>query len=251
MGPRTSSLTARYLLAVPAPLNKWYDDPAMAAAFEECAIDGAYNAHYDRPAVLELVGDVAGKRVLDACCGPGLYAAELRDRGGEVSGFDVSLAMLDLARRRLGPGVPLHRAVLGEHLPFDDDHFDVAVCALAIHYADDRRAAFSELFRVLRGGGSLVLSTQHPTVDWLRKGGSYFDVLVEVDTFRLDGRGEWEVRFWREPLSSLTDAATSVGFFIERIVEPLPSATIRERWPDRYEKLAHRPDFLLMRLRKP
>lgn len=237
--------------AVPGPLNEWYDDPAMAVAFEEHAMDGAFNAHYDRPAMLELIGDVTDKRVLDACCGPGLYAAELLARGAEVCGFDASSPMLELARRRLGSGIELHRASLGERLPFDGDHFDVVVCALAIHYAADRRAAFAEFYRVLRSGGALVFSTQHPTLDWLRKGGSYFDTKVETDTFRLGGRGEWELRYWREPLSSLTDAATSAGFVIERIVEPIPSATIRERWPARYEKLMQRPDFLMMRLRKP
>jgi len=38
---------------------------------------GFCNAYYDRPACLALLGDVTGKRVLDAACGPGLYAAEL------------------------------------------------------------------------------------------------------------------------------------------------------------------------------
>ena len=222
----------------------------MAAAFEDHATDGVYNAHYDRPAVLELVGDVAGKRVLDACFGPGFHAAEMIARGASVAGFDMSSAMLELARRRLGPGVSLRRAALGERLPFDDCSFDLVVCALAIHYAPDRRAAFAEFHRVLRIGGAVVLSTQHPTADWLRHGGSYFDVKLELETFRLDGRGEWEMRFWREPLSALGDAATSAGFLIERIVEPRPSATIRERWPGTYERLARQPDFLLLRLVK-
>jgi hypothetical protein len=43
---------------------------------------GFCNACYDRPACLALLGDVTGKRVLDAACGPGLYAAELIGRGG-------------------------------------------------------------------------------------------------------------------------------------------------------------------------
>lgn len=48
----------------------------------EYARDGAYNAWYDRPAVLALAGDVRGLRVLDAACGPGLYAEQLLARGG-------------------------------------------------------------------------------------------------------------------------------------------------------------------------
>jgi len=50
---------------------------SMASSYADHAADGPYNAHYDRPSMLELCGDVAGKRVLDAACGPGFYAAAL------------------------------------------------------------------------------------------------------------------------------------------------------------------------------
>jgi ubiquinone/menaquinone biosynthesis C-methylase UbiE len=49
----------------------------FADEFLDHASDGFYNAHYDRPACLGLLGDVAGRTVLDAACGPGLYAEEL------------------------------------------------------------------------------------------------------------------------------------------------------------------------------
>lgn len=55
--------------------NPPYD--AFADEFLELARDGFFNAYYDRPACLALLGDVVGKRVLDAACGPGL-------RGGDV-----------------------------------------------------------------------------------------------------------------------------------------------------------------------
>ena len=58
----------------------------FAEEFLDHAQGGFYNAHYDRPACLALLGDVAGKRVLDAACGPGLYAAELIGRGAQVVG---------------------------------------------------------------------------------------------------------------------------------------------------------------------
>jgi 2-polyprenyl-3-methyl-5-hydroxy-6-metoxy-1,4-benzoquinol methylase len=76
----------------------------FAEAFESHAACGAYNAHYDRPAVLDLIGEVDGLRVLDAGCGPGFYASELVARGAEVTAFDSSPTMVSLAQARLGTG---------------------------------------------------------------------------------------------------------------------------------------------------
>src|SRR4051794_2674109 len=63
------------------------------------------NAYYTRPAILDLAGDVAGRRILDAGCGAGPLAASLRDRGAVVTGFDLSATMVELARQRLGDDV--------------------------------------------------------------------------------------------------------------------------------------------------
>ncbi|HEX6930822.1 MAG TPA: class I SAM-dependent methyltransferase [Streptosporangiaceae bacterium] len=228
-----------------------YDD--MGLAFQKHAEDSAYNGHYDRPAVLAALGPVTGLHVLDAACGPGLYTKELLDRGATVTAFDASQTMVDLAKANAdaaGRAVRIDRAVLGDPLPYPDSAFDAIVCALAIHYADDRAAAFAEFFRVLRPGAALVVSTQHPFMDWLRKGGSYFDVTLETDIWSPRDQ-PLPVRFWREPLSSLCAAATSAGFLIEQLIEPLPAESMRERWPADYEKLTTEPGFLILRLLKP
>ena len=66
------------------------DYDLMAHDFEAHASDSPYNAHYDRPALLDLAGDVRGQRVLDAGCGPGFYAEELVSRGAHVIAVDAS-----------------------------------------------------------------------------------------------------------------------------------------------------------------
>jgi ubiquinone/menaquinone biosynthesis C-methylase UbiE len=229
----------------------WDPYDRMGLSFSEHAADSAYNAHYDRPAMLAALGPVVGRRVLDAACGPGIYLCELLERGAEVTAFDASPAMVRLASQRAAGRARVDQAVLGEPLPYPDGAFDLIACALAIHYASDRAAAFAEFHRVLRPGGAAVVSTQHPVMDWLRKGGSYFQATLETDMWRTPS-GDQPVRFWRESLSGLCAAATGAGFLIEKLIEPLPAETMRERHPRDYEKLSKEPGFLILRLlRRP
>ncbi len=161
-----------------------------------------YNALYDRPATLRLVGNVDNLRVLDAACGPGLYLEELLARGAEVIGCDASPRMIELARKRVGDLVELRVHSLDE--PFDwvqDETIDVALCALAYHYVNDRAGFLREINRVLQPEGSLVISTHHPTAGWCRLGGSYFDVSTVTETWS-EG---WEITAWRMPLTQLTE----------------------------------------------
>ncbi|NHC46987.1 class I SAM-dependent methyltransferase [Motilibacter sp. K478] len=222
----------------------------MGDGYLRHAEDGPFNAEYDRPAVLSALAPVAGKRVLDAGCGPGLYVSALLAAGAEVVGFDASPAMVDLARTRAGTRARIDRAELGAALPYADQSFDLAVCALAIHYVENRVAAFAELHRVLRPQGALVVSTQHPTADWLRKGGSYFDRVLESDTWALpDGRRQ-QVRYWRAPLTDLCKAATDSGFVIDLLLEPRPTDRMRVSAPEDYARLQSQPGFLVLRLRR-
>jgi ubiquinone/menaquinone biosynthesis C-methylase UbiE len=231
--------------SAPAARAQQYD--TVAARYADHASDGAFNAHYDRPAVLDLCGEVRGLRVLDAACGPGLYTEEFVDRGAEVVGFDASTRMVELARRRVAGRAEVFEHTLDEPLPLADASFDLVVCALAIHYANDRAATLREFRRVVRPGGAVIVSTQHPMSDWLRKGGSYFDVVLETERWESMGP-DWEVSFWREPLSSLSDAAFRAGLLVERIVEPLPAASMRDRWPEYHDELSRVPAFLMLRL---
>ncbi len=219
-----------------------------AADYAEVAAHSPHNALYDRPAVLDLLGDVAGLRLLDAGCGPGLYAEELIRRGARVVGFDESPDMVRLARNRLGETADLRVHDLAEPLGWADDaSFDLAVMALVIHHVDDRVGALREICRVLRPLGRLVVSTHHPVGDWRRRGGSYFDSDVIEETWH---RG-WQVRYWRQPLTQTCSEFAEAGFWIERLVEPLPVAEMADAYPEDDERLRHEPGFIAFRLVKP
>ena len=224
-----------------------YDE--LGEGFVARAFNAAYNRHYDQPEVLGLLPVLEARAVLDAGCGPGAYFESLIARGAEITGIDGSAEMLRHARTQFGDDVRLFEHDLAEPLDFlDDDSFDVVICALMIHYLADPVPMLREFHRVLRPNGHLIVSTQHPTTDWIRKGGSYFDVKTEADEWQ-HGEGSTSVSYWRMPLSRMTDDFLAAGFWIERLVEHQPSAALREIDPDEHETLSHRPGFIAFRLR--
>jgi len=216
----------------------------FADEFLDHARDGFYNAHYDRPACLELLGEVAGRDVLDAACGPGLYAGELVARGARVIGLDQSPRMVELCRHRV-PSGEFHLHDLADPLGWlPDDSVDLVLFALALEYVDDRVSMFRELRRVLRPDGALVLSRMHPTGDWLRHGGNYFDARVIEEVW---SKG-WRVRYWLTPLERTCEELHQAGFLIERLLEPRPSAEAAETDREDYERLLREPrGFLAIR----
>jgi SAM-dependent methyltransferase len=222
------------------------DYDSFAEAYAAANENNLVNAYYERPAMLALGGDVAGRRVLDAGCGAGLLFAALRDRGAIVTGIDKSAGMLELARRRLGDNADLQVAELGTLLPFPDDTFDDVTASLVLHYLQDWGLALAELRRVLKPGGRLIMSVNHPFAEnlWHREAGlepDYFATYNYTVEWTADSQTAL-LRFWTRPLHAMTDAFTAAGFRISVISEPAVAPdTPRELLPG---KIADNPRFL-------
>jgi SAM-dependent methyltransferase len=217
---------------------------ALAAGYVAELEASPFVALYEQPALRALVPPVGGRAVLDAGCGAGRYSRWLTDQGATVTGLDASPEMLRLAEARV-PEATFAVADLGEPLALPDDAFDVAVAGLVLHYLRDWAPTLRELHRVLKPGGSLVFSVHHPaTAIALEGAAEYFATELVVDRWTVAGR-EHVVRFWRRPLTDMFRALTDNGFAVERLVEPYPLPECRERFPDVWEQLTHRPEFLV------
>ncbi|WP_405422061.1 class I SAM-dependent methyltransferase [Streptomyces erythrochromogenes] len=233
--------------AVSAEPSKTNDYNSFAEAYAAANETNLVNAYYERPAMLALAGDVAGRRILDAGCGSGALFAALRDRGAVVSGFDTSAGMLELARRRLGDGADLQVANLGSPLPYADDTFDDVTASLVLHYLEDWGPALAELRRVLRPGGRLIASVDHPFAINLihREAGreaehNYFDTTKWTVEWTIGGHTALVSR-WNRPLHAMIEAFIGAGFRITVISEPEPDPAAREMFP---EAIAAKPRFL-------
>ncbi|MEW2454216.1 class I SAM-dependent methyltransferase [Streptomyces albus] len=228
------------------------DYDRFAEAYSAQSENSLVNAYYERPAMLALAGDVAGRRVLDAGCGSGALFAALRDRGAEVTGLDASAGMLALARQRLGADAPLHVADLKDPLPFADGAFDDVVASLVLHYLEDWGPTLAELRRVLAPGGRLIASVDHPFVAYTiqEPRPDYSAVTSYSFDWMLDGQLV-PMRFWRRPLHAMTDAFTAAGFRLAAFSEPQPDPVARELFPEDFPGLSAEPVFLFFVLEVP
>ncbi|MQY14122.1 Ubiquinone/menaquinone biosynthesis C-methyltransferase UbiE [Streptomyces sp. RB5] len=229
------------------------DYDSFAEAYSALNDTSLLNAYYERPAMLALAGDVAGRRVLDAGCGSGPLALALRDRGAVVSGIDVSAAMVGLARERLGGEVDLRVGDLREPLPFAEGAFDDVVSSLALHYLEDWGPTLAEMRRVLRPGGRLIVSVPHPFVDYVSQDPrpDYHATTSCTNNWsELVGQPA-PMRFWRRPLYAMTDAFTAAGFRLGVISEPRPDPAARELHPEGFRALSTKLAHLLFLLEVP
>lgn len=209
--------------AVYDAIAEWYDGFVSSPLSDAvCAV------------LFDLVGDVAGQRVCDLGCGQGTIARGLAKRGARVTGIDLSLRLLELARgyeRREPLGVSyLHGDA--QHLEaVRDACFEGVTCNLALMDIPDLGRTLQTVARLLGPGGWFVFSIVHPCFQtprstWIQR---------EDGTTARVVSGYFDEGFWRSDnpngvrgkvgayhrtLSTYLNALASAGLALEKAVEP-------------------------------
>lgn len=102
-----------------------------------------------------------GGRVLDVGCGTGLFAGRIASEHPDVTvtGLDISEGMLVNARKNCASFGDRIELIQGdaEKLPFEDNSFDVLTCVHSFHHYPHQGRVLSEMFRVLKPDGELLL----------------------------------------------------------------------------------------------
>ncbi|MFI9503802.1 class I SAM-dependent methyltransferase [Nocardia sp. NPDC052566] len=212
-------------------------DP-IADAYAELNATSLLNEYYNRPAIRNLLGDVSGKHVLDVGCGSGPTLVDLLEGGATVVGVDGSKALIDIARDRVGSGPELYVADLADPLPFDDSTFDDVVCSLTLHYLEDWHSPLTEIRRVLKPGGRLILSVEHPLVMWFTalQAGNTTNYFATRPRHVADLAGQdADLTFWDRSLSTMFKTFFDTGFRVTHLDEPGPAPAALEQFPEFFE----------------
>jgi malonyl-CoA O-methyltransferase len=134
-------------------VRSYFDQAASAYSQKSDAGAWALFRRWESQAVLELLRPEAGERILDAGSGSGFYSGLLKGGGCVVTALDFSAPMLDHVAQRLA--IP---TILGDlqqsALPAN---FDRVLCAGALEFVSDPRAAVANLASALRPTGPGVM----------------------------------------------------------------------------------------------
>ena len=162
----------------------------------------------EQPVVREILDGLPLGVALDAACGTGRHTAYLASLGHEVIGVDTSPEMLARAREKVPDG-EFHEADLYD-VPLANDSVDVVVCAIALTHVPDLERALTELVRVLRPNGHLVISDSR---------GLIADIGLPLVRIVADGEFRYMPTYARLASDYLA-AALPLGLHVRRCEEP-------------------------------
>jgi SAM-dependent methyltransferase len=213
-----------------------------------------YRDKLNTPAFLASLPDLRGLEGLDLGCGEGHNTRLLVERGAQMTAIDISEAFIAHAQI-LEDEAPLgidYRVASAVELPFEDSSFDFVVAFMSLMEFPETARALSEAFRVLRPGGFLQFSIEHPCfstphrrnlrdergLTYAFEVGGYFrrpQGAIEEWIFGAapaevkQGLRRFRIPRFPRPLHEWVNLVVAAGFVIERMEEPAPSdETVRD-----------------------
>ncbi len=214
-----------------------------------------YNEMTEMPAVLNLLGDVKGKKILDLGCGSGIYAKLLTRQGATVKGFDISPEMIRIAKQE-NPNLDL-KVGTADNIPFNEK-FDIVLASLVVHYIQDWNKMFKEIRRILKDRGILIFSTGNPMSESVER------VKYKGKTFRTYGnyfrerklnylwntdKGKAKVFAYHITYETIIKRIMTNGFEIIGYSDCPPIKIAKKYFPEDYENYLKRPSFCAWKLR--
>jgi ubiquinone/menaquinone biosynthesis C-methylase UbiE len=235
-----------------------YDDPSFFEGYEKLRhMATGLNEVLEQPALRSMLPEsFEGMRILDLGCGFGDFARTARREGARaVVGIDISLRMLERAIALTNDPAIEYRHSSIEQLELGDEPFDAVVSSLVMHYVEDYCAAVRRIARLLKAGGRLAFSVEHPMCtalpqqQWIRDAAGK-PLYWPVDDYHLEGRREtrWFINGvikYHRTVETYVMALINAGFALHSLKEPEPIDGPNIAVPD-LDLHRRRPPFLLL-----
>lgn len=185
-----------------------------------------YGPDIGTEAELRLLGNVAGKRVLDLGCGTGLATVMFAKQGAHAIGLDPSPELLTNAKRsaeREGVKLELHQGDLADLAFMRADSVDLVFSAWAFGSVPDLNRVFRQVHRVLKEGAPLVFSIPHPAYDLIDDDDPDQPLLVRrsyFDRTPIDDSGEGPFGGHHHTVADVFMGLVRSNFRVDVLVEP-------------------------------
>ena len=139
--------------------------------------------------IQDVLPDLSGKKALDIGCGHGrlIKLIELLSDSVSVYGIDISEVMINEAKKRVAEPSNFFVADIEARLPFEDNFFNIIIGKYVFHYLKGFEKAYLELGRIIRPNGYMILTVQHPIMDFILQKDKIYGKQEIVTTKRLGG----------------------------------------------------------------
>lgn len=205
---------------------------------------------------------VKGARFLDLGCGFGWYSRWAREQGAvEVTGFDISEKMLQVAKERSqDSGITYVRVDL-ETLSLQPKAYDIVFSSLTIHYVENYASLVKQVYETLMPGGTFVFSVEHPTYTAPRK-----QVWTEdeeglpvwpLNNYLNEGKrtnrwfGEEDLVEYHRMASTYVNTLLTTGFILAAMEEWGPTIEQHKQLHPHYTRSREIPPYLILKAVKP
>lgn len=216
----------------------------------------------------DLLGDLQGKRVLDAGCGGGQTCIALARQGALVAGVDSSTAQLEYARTlaaQEGFAVPFHHSDITDLGALADGGWNLVLSIAVLHYLAEPAAAIRESARALAPGGHFLVSVDHPLrslfYDHEEEEWSVVPMCDYLPASVAERGADWRypdtqiaLTTWHHTVEEWVSMIIDAGLRLTALHEPpTPDDLLDELWPedDALAPLRHLPHTLILVAQKP
>ena len=219
------------------------------------------NNLFEIPALFSMMPNLKDKIILDLGCGFGEHCKRFVESGAKkVIGIDISEKMLEIAKQENADSKITYINMPMENISQLNEKFDIVVSSLAFHYVQDFSGVVKNIYDMLNENGVFLFSQENPLCTCFSGGNRWTKdengnkLYINLSNYGIEGEREssWfvdNVKKYHRTFSTIINIVIETGFKIEKMIEPLPTEDLLKKFPE-YKDLFHKPDFLLVKVRK-